>query len=52
MAFSDADPAGNADTDQGGDADPAAEGIDSASEELPVFLTEEGLAALNGAAAH
>jgi ParB family chromosome partitioning protein len=52
MAFSDADPAGNADTDQGGDADPAAEGIDSASEELPVFLTEEGLAALNGTAAH
>jgi ParB family transcriptional regulator, chromosome partitioning protein len=36
------------DPDQGDD-DP--DGFDQASEELPVFLTEEGLAALNGAEA-
>jgi ParB family transcriptional regulator, chromosome partitioning protein len=52
MPFADADSADNVDTEQAGDVDPAAEDIDSASDELPVFLTEEGLAALNGAGAH
>ena len=58
MAYADPEPARAEDSEPAGDAaiepDPSqgdTDGIDAASDELPVFLTEEGLAALNGASA-